>query len=315
MNLMRMIFAALLSPAVLVLPHTGLARAASALSPSLESFVGRPAPSFATPEEAVEAFKTAMLSGDTAGIADLLGLDSKMLTSLDGIAEKVSELKDMTGQLVSIEAEGDRRIISIGRQVWPFPFPVVKNAKDGKWAFDTEAGIEEVANRRVGENELEAIETARLYVDAQREYASEDHDADGVLEYAQKLISSPGRTDGLYWPEDQGDGESPVGAGLSDAAFEKAAAGQGYFGYRFRILKRQGKRIAGGAYDYVINGNMIGGFALIAWPVDYGRTGVMTFMINQGGVLYEKDLGPDTAAIAKGIRSFNPGRSWKVVEN
>lgn len=192
-------------------------------------------------------------------------------------------------------------------------FPLVKNTGDGKWAFDTQAGVQEIANRRVGENELEAIKTARLYVEAQRDYASEDHDGDGVLEYARKLISSPGKTDGLYWPAEQGDGDSPVGPNIDPGALDKAEAGKGYFGYRFRILERQGSNIAGGSYGYVINGHMIAGFGLIAWPVEYGRTGIATFMINQSGVLYEKDLGPRTAEIASKIHSFNPGSSWRVV--
>jgi hypothetical protein len=146
-----------------------------------------------------------------------------------------------------------------------------------------------------------------------RDYASQDHDGDGVLEYAQMLMSSPGLTDGLYWPAEQGDGDSLIGPNLSAAAPDKAAAGKGYFGYRFRILKRQGKYIAGGDYDYVINGNMIGGFALMAWPVDYARTGVKTFLVSHAGIIYEKDLGPDTESMVAKIKSFNPDKSWDIV--
>jgi hypothetical protein len=186
--------------------------------------------------------------------------------------------------------------------------------QNGKWGFDTIAGLEEIVNRRIGQNELHAIDTVRLFVEAQRDYAAEDRDADGVLEFAQKLVSSEGLTDGLYWPVEQGDGDSPAGA-IDQAALEKAKAGDGYFGYRFRILKRQGDNVAGGAYDYVINGNMIGGFALIAWPASYARTGVSTFAVNQAGIVYERDFGPDTENIVAKIKTFNPGDGWQVVED
>ena len=280
---------------------------------SLESFIGKEPALFDTPEAAVEAFKAAARDADIAKWAALLGLDPARLAAAEGIAGRISEIRDASARLVSLTGQGDERVIVIGSQVWPFPFPLVKSAKDGKWAFDTVAGIEEIVNRRIGENELHAIETARLYVEAQRDYAAGDLDDDGVLEYAQKIVSSPGKTDGLYWPPEQGDGESPVGANLDPAALGKAAAGEGYFGYRFRVLKRQGKNIAGGAYDYVINDNMIGGFALVAWPVDYARTGVSTFVISHAGILYEKDLGPDTAEAVKKLFSFNPDKSWRIV--
>ena len=254
-----------------------------------------------------------MPRADLAAVATLLGLDPAKLKTADGIADRLSEMQAAAAKLISVSGEGDRRIISLGPQVWPFPFPLVKSAKDGKWAFDPKAGVQEIANRRIGENELNAMETARLYVDAQRDYASADHDGDGVLEFARKLISTRGKTDGLYWPPEQGDGESPIGPGLDPGALDKAEAGKGYFGYRFRILERQGKNIAGGPYNYVINGHMIAGFGLIAWPVEYGRTGIMTFEINQSGILYERDFGPSTAEIVQKIHSFNPGSSWKVV--
>jgi hypothetical protein len=192
---------------------------------------------------------------------------------------------------------------------------VENNSEDGKWAFDTVAGIEEIVNRRVGENEIQAIETARLYVQAQQDYAAEDRDSDGVLEFAQKLVSTDGQTDGLYWPIEQGDGESPVGPSIDIGALDKAKAGDGYFGYKFRILKRQGANVAGGEYDYDINGNMIGGFALVAWPAKYAETGVSTFVINQAGIVYEKDFGADTSNIVSGIKTFNPNDSWSVVED
>lgn len=312
MKIRHIVSAAALGAAVLLLHPAGITPSL-ALTPSLERFVGGKPQRFDTPEAAVSAFKEALAGDDLAAMARLLGLDLARLKKADEIAERMEALRAAAGKLVSVRGTGDSRTLSLGPEVWPFPFPLVKSAKDGTWAFDTRAGIQEIANRRIGENELQAIQTARLYVNAQREYASADHDSDGVLEFARKLISTPGRTDGLYWPPEQGDGDSPIGPNLEPAALGKAEAGKGYFGYRFRILERQGKRIAGGPYSYVINGNMIAGFGLIAWPVEYGRTGVMTFQINQSGILYEKDLGPRTAEIVRDIRSFNPGSSWKVV--
>lgn len=307
-----MIAGALIGAALLVLAPPATSADAEPAA-SLESFIGAEPKLFDTPEAAVEAFKAAAQRAEVPAWAALLGLDPARLASAEGIGDRLSEIRDASAGLVSLTGDGDERIVVIGPQVWPFPFPLVKSAKDGKWAFDTVAGIEEIVNRRVGENELRAIETARLYVEAQKDYASSDLDGDGVLEYAQKIVSSPGQTDGLYWPPDQGDGDSPVGPNLDPSALGKAEAGNGYFGYRFRVLKQQGKNIAGGAYDYVINGNMIVGFALVAWPVDYARTGVSTFAISHAGILYEKDLGPDTDALVKKISSFNPDESWRIV--
>ena len=254
------------------------------------SYIGAEPTLFDTADAGIQAFKDTMAKGDLAAVAKLLGLDAAKVEKTEGIGDTLQQIRDATAELVQVEDEGEQKILNLGRQLWPFPFPLVKG-EDGKWAFDTVAGLEEIVNRRVGENELQAIETARLYVQAQQEYAAEDRDSDGVLEFAQKLVSTDGQTDGLYWPIEQGDGESPVGASIDLGALEKAKAGDGYFGYKFRILKRQGDNVAGGAYDYVTNGNMIGGFALIAWPAKYAETGVSTFVVNQAGVVYEKDFG------------------------
>ncbi len=280
----------------------------------LEKYLGDTAPQFADPAAAVDAFKAALAANDMDGVARMLGLDPVKLKDAEGLAERFAEIRQGAQKLLTVSGGDDRRIISLGDKVWPFPFPVVKGA-DGKWAFDTKAGIEEIVNRRVGENELQAIATARAYVDAQRDYAADDHDEDGVQEYAQKLVSSEGKTDGLYWPIEQGDGDSPAGSFADQAALDKAKAGDGYFGYRFRILRGQGNNIAGGRYDYVINGNMIAGFALIAWPVNYAETGVKTFAVNQAGIVYEKDLGPDTETIVKDTYRFNPNKTWNVVSD
>ena len=227
---------------------------------------------------------------------------------MTGIGDIYKQIQEGTAKSVQVQDDADRKILLIGDKLWPLPFPLSKN-KDSKWAFDAEAGLEEVVNRRVGQNENEVIDTMRQYVDAQKDYAGDDHDDDGVLEYAQKLISTAGKTDGLYWPMEQGDGDSPAGPFVSQEQLTKAGnEDDGYFGYHFRILRGQGNNIAGGRYDYVINGNMIAGFGLIAWPAHYARTGVYTFEVNQAGIVYQKDLGPDTDAIVKAIRRFNPDR-------
>jgi hypothetical protein len=306
--------ASTLLAAVLLLGASSLAAPILAAESGPEQYVGEAPTAFTTPDEAVAAFKAALAADDFAGFAKLLGLDAAKLKGAEGIADRVAEIRAGAAKLVAVREDGEQRILNLGPEVWPFPFPIRKGA-DGKWAFDTTAGIEEIVNRRIGENELQAIATARAYVDAQRDYAADDHDGDGVQEYAQKMVSSEGLTDGLYWPIEQGDGDSPAGSFADTAAIDKAKAGNGYFGYRFRILNGQGNNIAGGRYDYVINGNMIAGFALIAWPVNYAETGVNTFAVNQAGIVYEKDLGPDTEAIVKGTFRFNPNKTWNVVSD
>ncbi|KQV35179.1 MULTISPECIES: DUF2950 family protein [unclassified Rhizobium] len=293
----------------------GPALAADDSDPPLDEYISATAPpTFDTPEKAVDAFKQAVGSGDFDKLAALLGLDAAKAKASDGATDAYADIQAGVKQKVMLEDQDGGKVLEIGNQLWPLPFPLVKG-DDGKWSFDTYAGLEEIADRRVGENELSTIDTMRDYVDAQEDYASEDRDEDGVLEYAQKLISSEGKHDGLYWPSEQGDGdESPAGAGLVDGnALAKAKAGLGYNGYRYRILTGQGENVAGGKFDYIINGNMIAGFGLVAWPVKYGITGVQTFVINKSGILYEADLGDDTSAVADKIRTFNPGDTWKVV--
>jgi hypothetical protein len=300
--------------AALLLGAMALPVSSRADNTGIQQYIGAEPTAYSTPEEAAAAFKAALAASDMAGLAKLLGLDEAKLKGFEGITDKVAELKTASAKLFTVEADGDRRIVNLGTEVWPFPFPIVKDT-DGKWFFDTYAGLEEIVNRRVGDNELQAIATSQAYVDAQRDYAAEDRDGDGVLEYAQKLISSEGLTDGLYWPIEQGDGESLVGPFIDQATLDKVAAGEGYFGYRFRILPSQGDNIAGGAYDYVINGNMIAGFALVAWPAKYAATGVHTFVVNHAGIVYQRDLGEDTAKLVEDIKTFNPDAEWTVVED
>jgi hypothetical protein len=268
-------------------------------------------PLFDDPSAAVDAFKAALTNDDFDGLAKLLGLDAAKLRTSEDVLETFARIRRGAAERVVTRDLGDRQLLDIGDELWPFPFPITKG-DDSKWAFDTYAGIEEIVNRRIGENEIEAIATARAYVEAQRDYASEDRDGDGVLEYAQKLLSSEGQTDGLYWPADEISGVSPAGDFADQATLDKAKQGEGYYGYRFRILTGQGDNIAGGAYDYIINGNMIAGFALVARPVKYAETGVRTFVVNHQGIVYEADLGADTEALADAMELFNPDDSWEV---
>lgn len=280
--------------------------------PDIESLAAASEPpSFDTPEAAAEAFKGSLDAPDSGALAQLLGLDPDKLKADENAEETYAAIKEGAAEQLVLEGDGDRRTILIGEKLWPLPFPIVEG-DDDKWAFDTFAGLEEIVNRRIGENELETIATMHAYVDAQEEYASEDRDGDGVEEFAQKLISTPGSTDGIYWPTDEVNGESPAGD-LSQSELADAERGEGYFGYKYKILTGQGDNIAGGAYDYIINGNMIAGHALLAWPAVYGETGVKTFAVNQRGIVYEIDLGPATADIVKYIDRFNPDESWTVV--
>jgi hypothetical protein len=209
----------------------------------------------------------------------------------------------------------DRRVVLIGDEAWPLPIPIVRVGD--RWRFATEEGAVEIANRRIGGNEHHAIYVLRAYIDAQRAYATTDRDGDGVLQYAQKLASASGKHDGLYWPADAAKGEeaSPFGPLMAEsAAYLKGhGAGEPYYGYHFRILTRQGAKAPGGAYNYVINGRMIAGFAMVAYPAEFGKTGVMTFIVSHNGKVYEKDLGKDSTAIGAKMTTFDPGAGWKEV--
>ncbi len=307
----QMLGAALLVLPLAMAPVTSFAQEATGFS-ALAS--PEDPPVFDDAAAAIEAFKAGLAADDFDGVAKLLGLDAAKVKTGEGAMDTFARIRDGAALQLVVEDLGDRKILDIGEKLWPLPFPLVKGT-DGKWSFDTYAGLEEIVNRRVGENELQAIATAKAYIDAQNDYAESDRDGDGVLEYAQKLISSEGATDGLYWPEELGAGPSPAGAAIDAGALEKAKAGEGYFGYKFRILKGQGDNIAGGDHDFVINGNMIAGFALVAWPIKYGETGVNTFVVSHHGAVYETDLGEATEQIVNYIESFNPDDTWTVVED
>ena len=283
-----------------------------------------PARVFATPQEAISALDQAVNTTNRAAFAALFGSESQELVNPDSVqgAREMATFAAAFNASSRLVSESDARLVlEVGTNDWPFPIPLVK-MPDG-WRFDTAAGVEELLNRRVGRNELDVLRVMRAYVDAQREYASRDRDGDEVLEYAQKISSSPGKTDGLYWPPELNGEISPLGPWFAEARgegyFSEPLAGdagpQPFHGYLFKILKRQGKHAPGGKYDYVINGNMIGGFALVAWPAQYGDSGIMTFIVNQQGRVYQKDLGERTAKIVKGMRAYDPDPSWRASED
>ena len=272
---------------------------------------------FPSPEEVVRALIVAVTGHDTNALASLFGPALGDIISPEQ-AQRENELADFSDALNTSNhldrVEQDRCILETGEDRWPFPIPIVR--ANNAWFFDTEAGKDEIVNRRIGRNELDTLKAVRAYVEAQRDYAGKDRDGDEVLEYAQKLASSPGAKDGLFWSPDV-DGEiSPLGPAVAVAQSKGYLQniGEGdtepFHGYLFRILTRQGKNAAGGKYDYIINGNMIGGFALIAWPAEYGETGIMTFLINQQGRAYQKDLGPKTDSIVHEIKEYDPDKSW-----
>lgn len=270
---------------------------------------------FAQPEEALQGFIEALQTADTARLGQLFGTEYLEELLGDDPEETKADLarayRSAKDAAVLRPAGPDEMTIVIGRTAWPFPVPLVREA-DG-WRFDTAAGVDEIANRRVGRNELAAIEVLRAYVDAQRVYASEDRDGDGVLEYAQRLASTGEQRDGLYWPTAAGEEPSPFGPFLAEvsAYLEGHRAGEPYRGYSFRVLTGQGPQAPGGAYSYVINGNMVAGFALLAWPAQYGESGVMSFMVANDGKVLEADLGPDTAQRAGAITAYDPDPGWR----
>jgi hypothetical protein len=277
--------------------------------------------SFASPEEAVTALIDAVKADNMKELTAILGPAGKeVLSSGDAVEDKAGRgrfLKAFDEKNALIKEGNAKVILQISSEDWPFPIPIVK--KSGKWSFDTKAGKEELLNRRIGRNELNTIQVCLAYVDAQREYASEDRDGDGLFEYAQKFISTPGKQDGLYWEAKEGEEESPLGdfaAKATNEGYKKTSdKPMPYHGYFFKILKAQGKNAPGGAYDYIVNGRMIGGFAMVAYPAQYGVSGVMTFIINHEGIVYQKDLGKSTVKTAQAIKLFDPDKTWKKVES
>jgi hypothetical protein len=267
----------------------------------------------------VEALIKALRDGSEKELLAIFGPGSETLISsgdkVDDRERRVDFVRRF-GEANRLEPAGDKKlIVHVGKNDWPFPIPIVKTG--GSWRFDTSQGKEEILNRRIGENELDVIQTCLAIVDAQREYASLDRDGDGLLEYAQKFHSTKGKTDGLYWEVKPGEKPSPLGPLVAKAQGEGYTPGEKpapYNGYFFRILTAQGKSARGGAYSYLVKGKMVGGFAVVAYPATYAVSGVKTFVVNHDGVVYQKDLGPKTTRLAKTLKSYDPDRTWEKVD-
>ncbi|MCI0454282.1 MAG: DUF2950 domain-containing protein [Candidatus Dadabacteria bacterium] len=279
--------------------------------------------SYASPEDAVKALIDAVKANNNQELLAIFGPEGKdIISSGDEVADKNARERFLSDyeQKNKLEKETpDMMVLDIGSEDWPFPIPIVK--KGETWVFDTKAGKEELLNRRIGRNELNTIEAMHGYVDAQREYVSRDRDGNGDIEFAQKIISTEGKHDGLYWEAKEGKEESPLGPLFAEAVGEgytlrKKQTGQPtpYHGYLFKVLKAQGKDAPGGRYDYVVNGKMILGYALLAYPASYGSSGIMTFIVNQDDVVYQKNLGKNTAKIAESITRYNPDKTWTKAE-
>jgi Protein of unknown function (DUF2950) len=277
--------------------------------------------SFASPEKASQRLFAAVKANNVNKMVTILGPGSEPLVSSgDGVADASGrkEFINLYEQENRIEHPSpEKSILIIGPQNHPFPIPLIK--KGSRWRFDTMAGREEILNRRIGKNELNAIAVARAYVLAQREYSSKDRDSDGRMAFAQRFRSSAGMRDGLYWEVKEGEEESPFGPLTARAADEgygetSPESPDPYQGYLFKIIKAQGENAVGGAYDYVVNCKMVLGFALVAYPAQHGSSGIMTFIVNQSGVVYQKDLGEASVRIASAMTRYDPDKSWIKVE-
>ena len=293
---------------------------------------------FSSPDDAMQSLVSAAKGKDRAAFTKIFGSDYDKLLTGDEVEDNndMDAFASAVGESAQLQKVNDAKyVVTVGQENWPMPIPLVQ--KEGKWLFDTKAGLEEVLNRKIGENELSAITTCRAYTVAQWEYYTEgDWDHDGVAEYAQRLYSAPGKHDGLFWETGDDDKPSPLGKlvasaraegyGLKTETPDTDAKGSSmesdsvsedrapYHGYFFKILDRQGAAAPGGKYAYTINGNMIAGYALVAYPAKWGSSGVMSFIINQQGRVYEKNLGPNTAKIAAALTEYNPDPTWKLVK-
>ena len=278
-----------------------------------------PQKSFSSADEAVKAAVAAARSNNDKELLTIFGAQAKeLLFSGDPVADKQRRNQFIAAydEKNRLATEGESATLIVGKQEWPFPIPVVK--KGSSWFFDTAKGKEEILNRRIGENELFTIQACLAVVDAQREYAVKDRDRNGLLEYAQKFVSDPGKRNGLYWEAKQNEPQSPLGPIMTQIKSEgyqaKPSAPVPYHGYYYRILTAQGKDAPGGAYSYLVKGRMIGGFAVVAYPAEYGNSGVMTFIVNHDGKVFQRNLGPNTAAVAKSMKEYNPDKEWSLVK-
>lgn len=272
---------------------------------------------FKSPGEAAAALVTAARASNMSQLYAILGIHGReIVSSGDPVADAADRQRFVTGYDAknAITEAGNTATLLVGQDDFPFPIPIVR--ANGQWKFDAEAGRKEILFRRIGRNELAAIQTSLAFFDAEYEYAAKDRTGQGVGAYAQRIVSRPGKRDGLYWETAPGEEQSPLGELAAEAAADGYKAGQTrrpFHGYYYKILKRQGAAALGGAADYVVGGRMIGGFALLAYPAEYGRSGVMSFMINHAGTVYQKDLGFGTSRQAARMRTFNPDSTWEKV--
>ena len=275
---------------------------------------------FASPQDAVLALTNAVRADDIRQLRAILGSDGEpIVSSGDDVADRQGRQKFLTlyDEKHSLEnKDANSATLIIGNSDWPFPVPIVRQAQE--WVFDSESGIEEILNRRIGRNELSTIQVCKAIADAQREFAMRDPNGDGMHEYAQQFASDPGKRNGLYWPTAKDEKPSPLGELAADAAAEgytrKDQAPTPYHGYRYRILRAEGPHGPNGAVDYLVNGKMILGFAVVAYPAHYANSGVMTFIMGPDAVVFQKDLGEKTPELAAGMKAFDPGEGWKIVE-
>ena len=265
---------------------------------------------FVTPEDAANAFLLSLVNDDTEMLGKVLGTDYREVLPLDQVdGEDVDRFITAWEKFNTLLPEGDRKmLIAVGENEWTLPIPIV--AGTSGWYFDIDEGLENMRIRRIGRNELATMQAVLAYYDAQMEYAGQDRNGNGLLEYAQRFISTPGTHDGLYWELEPGETPSPLGPLMADHT-----PGGGYHGYFYKILDAQGAHARGGAYSYLIGDQMRAGFALIAWPIEYGDSGVMSFMVSHAGIVYEQDLGPDSASIAAAMQVYDPGPGWTPAED
>jgi Protein of unknown function (DUF2950) len=286
----------------------------SSVALALALCLGAPSAAFAqkdfkSPEAAMTEFGDAVATNDEAGLRALLGENFRDLIPPVGEDIRHRFLAEWKTSHAIQPVNSNHVDIAVGNDGWTLPIPLVKTSKG--WHFDTLAGAEEMRLRRIGRNELAVIQTMLAVYDAQREYAEKDHDGSGVLAYATKLSSSPGKQDGLYWPTGPDEKPSPLGEAFVTAGTRNANAGQpGYYGYHYKLLTSQGPHAPGGAYSYLVRGKLFGGFAVVAWPVRYGNTGIRSFMVSHAGQVYSRDLGPEGAKKAAAMTSFDPGPEW-----
>jgi len=277
---------------------------------------------FTSPEKAVQALVNSLKKADTAALKAIFGPGSEQLVSS---GDPVNDRRIRKGflsaydEMQRLDREGKgKAVLVVGKNEWPFPIPIVMKHK--QWRFDTKAGMQEIIDRRIGANELDTIQTCLAFIDAQQEYAMSDYDGNGLLEYADRFRSDPGKKNGLYWQTAEGDAPSPLGELFAKARSEGYAEKKSgeetspYHGYFYRILTAQGEHANGGVLDYMVNGRLMGGVALIAYPAQYGASGIMSFIVNHDGVVYQRDLGPKTAEQAAAITAFDPGPGWTKVE-